>query len=67
MPPIAAGVISADDVKDDRYDPVRGAAGRRSDQAITVDKNGGGAHLDTMIATYIGRVIAEPPGVANQA
>lgn len=59
--PIAAGVITADDVKGDLYDLVQGTAGRRSDQEITVYKNGGGAHLDTMIASYIARAVAEDP------
>ena len=52
--PIEAGVISADAVKGDFYDLIaKGAAGRRSDDEITLFKNGGGAHLDLMIAQYI--------------
>ncbi|MCT9000422.1 ornithine cyclodeaminase family protein [Chelativorans intermedius] len=57
--PIASGVITADTVKGDLYDLVQGrASGRRSDDEITVYKNGGGAHMDLMIAHYIsGKVV----------
>ena len=52
--PIANGVIKADAVKADFYDLVAGShPGRRSEQEITVFKNGGGAHLDLMIAGYL--------------
>jgi ornithine cyclodeaminase/alanine dehydrogenase-like protein (mu-crystallin family) len=58
--PIAEGVITADAVVGDLYDLVRGqAAGRRSASEITVFKNGGGAHLDLMIARYISGKAAE--------
>ena len=54
--PIAAGVISEDAVLADFYDLIAGsAAGRTSDDDITVFKNGGGAHLDLMTADYIVR------------
>lgn len=54
--PIAAGVITPEAVKGDFYDLIGGAAtGRGSDAEITVFKNGGGAHLDLMIADYIAR------------
>jgi ornithine cyclodeaminase len=57
--PMAAGIISADDVRGDLYDLVQGRAGRRSDGEVTVYKNGGGAHLDLMIARYIsGKLVA---------
>ncbi|WP_265517303.1 ornithine cyclodeaminase family protein [Nitratireductor luteus] len=57
--PIAAGVIAADAVKGDHYDLVSGTAtGRASDDEITVFKNGGGAHLDLMIANYIATAMA---------
>ncbi len=52
--PIASGVIAAGAVMGDLYDLVHGkTSGRRSDNEITVYKNGGGAHLDLMIAHYI--------------
>ncbi|WP_010138905.1 ornithine cyclodeaminase family protein [Oceanicola sp. S124] len=53
MIPMAAGVIGEDDVLGDLYDLVPGTCGRESADEITVFKNGGGAHLDTMIATYV--------------
>lgn len=58
--PIAAGVISADDVRGDLYDLVQGRAGRTSAAEVTVYKNGGGAHLDLMIARQIARGTAAP-------
>ncbi len=58
MIPIAAGVITADAVQGDFYDLVAGnVTGRKSDDEITVFKNGGGAHLDLMIAHYIAAVM----------
>ena len=52
--PIAKGVISADSVTGDLYDLAQGqTSGRHSNGEITVYKNGGGAHLDLMIARYI--------------
>jgi ornithine cyclodeaminase/alanine dehydrogenase-like protein (mu-crystallin family) len=49
--PLDAGVITAADIRADFYD---GAAFVRPDaDAITVFKNGGGAHLDLMVARYI--------------
>lgn len=49
--PLAAGVIGRDAVLGDFYDLIAGAVpGRTDDAAITVFKNGGGAHLDLMIA-----------------
>lgn len=54
--PIAAGVIAPEDVRGDFYDLVPGGAGRGSDDEITVFKNGGGAHLDLMVARYIAAV-----------
>ena len=49
--PIAAGVISADHVVADYYD--LDSFHRRSDDEITLFKNGGGAHLDLMTSRYI--------------
>ncbi|WP_417806938.1 ornithine cyclodeaminase family protein [Thioclava sp.] len=53
MIPIAAGVITPDAVQGDLYDLVGGAPGRQSAEEITLFKNGGGAHLDLMMARYI--------------
>lgn len=52
MAPIASGAITADDVVADFYDDPSLFV-RRSDDEITIAKNGGGAHLDLMTATYI--------------
>lgn len=52
--PIAAGVLSEGDVIADYYDFANGgASGRESAEDITVFKNGGGAHLDLMVAKLI--------------
>ncbi len=59
MMPIASGAITPDSVLGDLYDMVRPDARRRlSDDEITLYKNGGGAHLDLMIASWIARVMA---------
>lgn len=50
--PLAAGVITADDVRGDFYDIASGAF-RRAPEDITLFKNGGGAHLDLMTSRYI--------------
>lgn len=50
MIPMDAGVISREDIKGDMHALVQGRAGRQSPEEITVFKNGGGAHLDVMIA-----------------
>lgn len=60
MDPIAAGVISETDVIADFYDDPALYA-RRSDDEITIAKNGGGAHLDLMTATYIARAWGNRP------
>jgi len=52
--PISQGVISERDVLADYYDFARNPAlGREYAQDITVFKNGGGAHLDLMVAKLI--------------
>lgn len=51
--PIANGVITEDHVKADYYELCNGHPGRSSPEAITLFKNGGGAHLDLMTALYI--------------
>jgi ornithine cyclodeaminase len=54
--PIASGAITEADVIADYYDLDKGGFTRRSDDEITLAKNGGGAHLDLMTAAYIQRV-----------
>lgn len=51
--PLEQGVISPTDIHADFYDLPSGAFSRRADHEITVAKNGGGAHLDLMTASYI--------------
>ena len=51
--PLAAGIISESDVRGDLKDLATGQAGRSGPQAITLYKNGGGAHLDLMTANVI--------------
>lgn len=51
--PLQSGVISEADVMGDLFDLVPGGPGRRSDEEITIYKNGGGAHLDLMTARAI--------------
>jgi len=49
--PLSRGVIAPGDVIADFYEP--GLFARRSDDEITLAKNGGGAHLDLMVARHI--------------
>ena len=51
--PLATGVIAEADILGDLHALVGGAAGRRSEDEITLYKNGGGAHLDLMTATVM--------------
>jgi ornithine cyclodeaminase len=53
MAPIASGAITPDHIRADFYDLPSGAYTRPSDDAITIAKNGGGAHLDLMTSRYI--------------
>jgi ornithine cyclodeaminase len=55
--PIAHGVMTEADVIADFYDDPALFA-RRSDDEVTIAKNGGGAHLDLMTATYIAKAWA---------
>jgi ornithine cyclodeaminase len=55
MAPIASGAISEADIRADFYDMAQGSYRRSSDAEITIAKNGGGAHLDLMTATYIAK------------
>ena len=60
MDPIASGAITEADVVADFYDDPA-IYTRRSDGEITIAKNGGGAHLDLMTATYIATAWANRP------
>ncbi|MEL6583360.1 MAG: ornithine cyclodeaminase [Pseudomonadota bacterium] len=51
--PLADGVITTSDVLGDFAEMAQGKAGRRSEDEITVFKNGGGAHLDLITAKVI--------------
>ncbi len=53
MFPINEGAMRREDIIADFYDLPSGAYARRSDEEITVAKNGGGAHLDLMTARYV--------------
>lgn len=53
MKPLASGAFTESHVVADFYDLAKGSFARRSRDEITVAKNGGGAHLDLMTATYI--------------
>lgn len=51
--PLEAGLISADDIRADLYELCRGdVAGRTDDDTITLFENGGGGHLDLMVAHF---------------
>lgn len=51
--PLSSGAITESDVIADFYDLASGRFARQSAEEITIAKNGGGAHLDLMTATYI--------------
>ena len=53
MAPLKSGAITEADVQADFYDIAKGGFVRKSQDEITIAKNGGGAHLDLMTATYI--------------
>ncbi|MFM2354667.1 MAG: hypothetical protein RLZZ528_403 [Pseudomonadota bacterium] len=53
MDPIAEGAMTEADIVADYYDLSSGRFARRTDDEITICKNGGGAHLDLMTARYI--------------
>lgn len=54
LQPIAAGVMSEDDIVADLYELAQGLnSGRQSRDEITLFKNGGGGHLDLMTAKYL--------------
>lgn len=50
--PLAMGVLSVSDVLGDLYELVGGDGDERYRKETTVFKNGGGAHLDLMMANY---------------
>tara|TARA_B100000767_G_C19721453_1_gene517462 strand:+ start:406 stop:1347 length:942 start_codon:yes stop_codon:yes gene_type:complete len=59
MIPLAAGLIVEEDIEGDFYDLTASKKpARKSNNEITIFKNGGGAHLDLMIADYIARVVS---------
>lgn len=51
--PLESGAIRQEDILGDFYDIASGFFARRTDDEITIAKNGGGAHLDLMTAAYI--------------
>jgi ornithine cyclodeaminase len=53
--PLKSGAITEADIQADFYDIPSGRYCRKSDDEITIAKNGGGAHLDLMTADYIAR------------
>ena len=57
MAPLASGAITESDILADFYDGPTFYT-RRSPDEITLAKNGGGAHLDLMTATYIAGQVA---------
>ncbi len=63
--PLASGAISRAHVLGDFYDLVAGKSSRQSDNDITLFKNGGGAHLDLMIAGAIMKAISESVSAVN--
>ena len=53
MIPLKSGAITKANVIADFYDIKSGSFTRQSDNDITIAKNGGGAHLDLMTASYV--------------
>ena len=53
MAPLASGAIAEADIRADFYDIGAGLYRRNDPKEITIAKNGGGAHLDLMVARYI--------------
>lgn len=56
--PLASGAIKRADVLGDLYDLVPQKCGRKSKDDITLFKNGGGAHLDLMVAGAILKAVS---------
>ena len=57
--PLDSGTITQSDIRGDLHDLCAGRSGRSSPNAITIFKNGGGAHLDLMVGVLIRRLIEE--------
>lgn len=51
--PMANGILSENEVVADFYDIQAGRFAKKSEESVTVFKNGGGAHLDLMTGKYI--------------
>lgn len=63
MAPIASGAITRDHVRGDLYDLVAApGSSRQSSDQVTLFKNGGGAHLDLMIAAYVMEAVSAAGG-----
>lgn len=59
MIPLQTGAIKTGDVRGDLYDLCNDKIARSNKDAITIFKNGGGAHLDLMTAVYIRESLAK--------
>ncbi|MBW3097913.1 ornithine cyclodeaminase family protein [Pseudohoeflea coraliihabitans] len=57
--PLQRGVIARSDLEGDLHALVQGRAGRRTEEEITLFKNGGGAHLDIMVANAVANALSE--------
>lgn len=58
--PIASGLITVTDVRGDLYDLISTSTlCRETPSEITIFKNGGGAHLDLMVADYVANVASQ--------
>ncbi len=57
LAPLKSGAIVRDDILADFYGLKAGNFRRRSDDEITLHKNGGGAHLDLMTSSHILRTL----------
>lgn len=51
--PLSKGIIDRGDIIADYYDIAKGLFKRSNNHEITIAKNGGGAHLDLMVARHI--------------
>ncbi|MAZ21037.1 ornithine cyclodeaminase [Roseovarius sp.] len=60
--PIANGVFSADRIKGSLYPLATGKARREGEDAVTVFKNGGGGHIDLMVARHLAERVLGPGG-----
>lgn len=54
---LRSGALALEDIKGDHFSLMRGdAAGRQSTSEITIFENGGGGHLDLMVAQYLNKL-----------